>query len=125
MSTTQQTSNKQQKQQEKQGTQTDKHQSPAHSLKSHGVHLESNGRPYGTGIYLDFRDYHLSLHHKSSADYPTDPDITSISDQCGEHRYAMPLRAVLDAACAHDNNKKTGSNVCALPMSGILFGAIT
>jgi len=84
-----------------------------------GPHARNDS--YENDVYVEFCDYDISLHRRSPADYPTISDITSVSDHCGEHRYAMPLRAVVDAVRAHDNDQSNGSSVRALPVSGILF----
>lgn len=69
-----------------------------------------------TDIYGEFCVFDSSLNREDPANYPTMNAVMSASDHCGEHRYTMPLREVMQAVSATSSN-----GVKQLPVSGLLF----
>lgn len=72
-----------------------------------------------TEVYGEFCVYDSSLNRQDPSTYSTVYDIMGTSEHCGEHRYTMPLREVMQVVTKEDTSGN--SNMKQLPVSGLLF----
>mmetsp|Transcript_44483 Transcript_44483/g.79804 ORF Transcript_44483/g.79804 Transcript_44483/m.79804 type:complete len:455 (-) Transcript_44483:33-1397(-) len=74
-----------------------------------------------TDVHGEFCVFDSTLNKKDPANYPTINDVMGESEHCGEHRYTIPLREVVQAVREFDISGTKNSNMKHLPVSGLLF----